>query len=65
MTAAAEIDRIWFNPSKFWAATKHLPPEQVDQFMQELLLLAERRDVPALRKFDFIRVEGPQEGRAA
>jgi hypothetical protein len=49
--------RIWFHPPKFWAATRDLPPEQIELIMQEVLMLAEARDLQALAQFDFIRVE--------
>jgi len=49
--------RIWFHPPKFWAATKDMPPEQIELIMQEVLMLAEARDLQALSQFDFIRVE--------
>ncbi len=65
MTAVIQSDRIWFNPPKFWAATKHLPREQVDLLMEELLFLAEKGDVRALRKFDFIKIGDPERGHAA
>jgi len=50
-------DRIWFNPPKFWAATRDLPREQTDLIMQQVLMLAEARDLQALSQFDFISVE--------
>jgi hypothetical protein len=49
--------RIWFNPPKFWAATRDMSPEQIELIMQEVILLAEARDLQALAQFDFIRVE--------
>jgi hypothetical protein len=49
--------RIWFHPPKFWAATKDMSPEQIELIMQEVLMLAEARDLQALSQFDFIRVE--------
>ncbi|MCI0350032.1 MAG: hypothetical protein L0Z53_11465 [Acidobacteriales bacterium] len=56
-TAPATEHRIWFHPPKFWAATRDLPPEQAELIMQEVLMLAEARDLQALAQFDFIRVE--------
>jgi hypothetical protein len=50
-------ERIWFHPPKFWAATRGLPPEQTEMIMQQVLLLAEARDLQALGQFDFITVE--------
>jgi hypothetical protein len=53
---SAELEPIWFNPPKFWAATKNMSPQQVDSLMNTLLLLAESRDLEALRKFEFIGI---------
>jgi hypothetical protein len=50
-------DRIWFNPPKFWAATRGLPAEQTELIMQQVLMLAEAKDLQALGQFDFITVE--------
>jgi hypothetical protein len=50
-------ERIWFHPPKFWAATRGMPPEQTELIMQQVLLLAEARDLQALGQFDFITVE--------
>ena len=47
---------IWFNPPKFWAATKNMSPQQVDSLMDTLFFLAEIRNLDALRKFDFIGI---------
>ena len=59
MIAAVPVTehRIWFHPPKFWAATRNMPPEQIELIMQEVLMLAEARDLQALAQFDFIRVE--------
>jgi len=55
MTAAVP-EPIWFNPPKFWAATRDMSPQQVDTLMDTLFLLAEIRNLDALRKFDFIGI---------
>ena len=52
-----EDDRIWFHPPKFWAATRGMSAQEVDLVMQQVLLLAEARDVDALMQFDFISIE--------
>ena len=51
-------ERIWLNPPKFWAATKNMPPADVDRLMDELFHLAEKRDLEALKRYDFIVVAG-------
>jgi hypothetical protein len=53
---SVELEPIWFNPPKFWAATKDMSPQQVDSLMETLLFLAEIRNLEALRKFDFIGI---------
>jgi hypothetical protein len=53
---SVEFEPIWFNPPKFWAATKDMSPQQVDSLMNTLLFLAESRNLEALRKFDFIGI---------
>ena len=47
---------IWFNPPKFWAATRGMSPQQVDALMDTVFFLAEIRNLEALRKFDFIGI---------
>ena len=49
--------RVWFNPPKFWAATRDMPKEQAELIMQQVILLAEAHDWQALKQFDFVRVE--------
>jgi len=56
MTAVQNADRIWLIPQKFWAATKGVPQEEVDQLVDRLMCLAESRDFDALRKYDFISI---------
>ncbi len=51
-------ERIWLNPPKFWAATKHMTPDDVDRLMNELIQLAEKHDIEALKRYDFILVAG-------
>jgi len=55
MTSAAP-EPIWFNPPKFWAATRNMSTQQVDSLMNAVLFLAEIRNLEALRKFDFIGI---------
>jgi len=51
-----DAEPIWFNPPKFWAATRGMSPQQVDALMDTLFFLAEIRNLEALRKFDFIGI---------
>ena len=53
---SANTEPIWFNPPKFWAATKGMSPQQVDSLMETLFFLAEMRNLEALRRFDFIGI---------
>ena len=52
----AHPEPIWFNPPKFWAATKGISPQEVDALMDTLFFLAEIRNLDALRKFEFIGI---------
>jgi hypothetical protein len=49
--------RIWFHPTRFWAASSGLPPESSEALLGDVLQLAERRDYEALRKYEFVSVE--------
>jgi len=48
--------RIWFHPPMFWAATKGMSQEQADRFLDEVLVLAEVRDLETLRRFPFVSI---------
>ena len=54
MSPAEYPDRIWFNPVKFWAATKDMPPEAADELLHRIIDLAESQDLEELLKFDFV-----------
>ena len=56
MTRSEQAERIWFNPSKFWGATKDMPPEQVDLLWESVQQLAATRNLDALRRYEFISV---------
>ena len=56
VTRSEQAERIWFNPSKFWGATKDMPPEQVDLLWESVQQLAAARNLDALRRYDFICV---------
>ena len=56
MTTSEQAERIWFNPSKFWGATKDMPPEEVELLWESVLRLAAARNLEALRHYDFICV---------
>ena len=57
MTVDEKYDPIWFNPPKFWAATKQMSREDANNLLNEVIFLAEIRDLEALRKFDFVSIE--------
>lgn len=59
MVEAAKSDPIWFLPHRFWAATRNMPREQADRLLDEVIALAEVRDLEALRKYDFVSLENP------
>ena len=52
-------ERIWFNPPKFWAATKRMSKEDADQLMDRVVVMAEKRELEALRQYDFVSVGNP------
>ena len=52
-------DRIWFNPAKFWAATKDMPPEAADDLLQRVIELAELQELEELLKFEFVSFGNP------
>ena len=49
--------RLWLVPQRFWAVTRNMNQVQADNLMQQVMELAEKRDVEALRKFDFVVVD--------
>jgi hypothetical protein len=59
------IDLIWFLPHKFWAATRDMPKQHADRLLEEVIELAEARDLDALRKYDFVSLENPYRRRVA
>jgi hypothetical protein len=58
----APADPIWFHPPLFWAATKNLPQDEADRMLNEVIFLAEIRDLNSLQKFPFVSV-GPYKAR--
>lgn len=62
MTSAEKYDPIWFNPPKFWAATKQMSREDADKLLDKVIFLARIRDLEALRRFDFVSI-GPHRRR--
>jgi hypothetical protein len=65
MVEVAKADLIWFLPHRFWAATRNMPKEYADRLLDEVITLAEVRDLEALRKYDFVSLENPYRRRAA
>jgi hypothetical protein len=47
-------DRIYLNPAKFWEATKDMTDQDLDEFSEKLVRLAEERKIEELRRYDFI-----------
>jgi len=56
MTSSQDI-RLWLVPQRFWAVTRNMDKVQADSLMEKVMELAERRDVEALRKFDFVVID--------
>ena len=59
MMTAAVADRVWLNPQKFWAATKGMTQEEIEQLLDDLMYLAEARDFHALERFEYILIGIP------
>jgi len=59
MMTAAVADRVLLNPQKFWAATKGMTPEEIEQLLDDLMYLAEARDFQALERFEYILIGVP------
>ncbi len=59
MTANQE-QRIWFNPPKFWAATKLKRKEEADELLNRILRMAENSDLERLRQYPFISLGNPR-----
>lgn len=49
-------ERIWFLPHIYWRVTKEMSPEEADDLMREVELLAEADDLAALSKYPFIHI---------
>jgi hypothetical protein len=49
-------EKIWFNPPKFWEATRNMSREEADRLMSEVFQLAEAGRVEELRSYDFIGI---------
>ncbi len=47
MTSADKREPIWFNPPKFWAATKQMSREDAHELLNQVIFLAEIRDLEA------------------
>jgi len=64
MVEVARADLIWFLPHRFWAATRNMPKEQAERLLDEVIALAEVRDLEALQKYDFVSTENPYRKKA-
>jgi hypothetical protein len=45
---------IWLDPPRFWSATQNMSEDEVGRLLNEVMILAEKRDISALRQYDFI-----------
>ena len=48
--------RIWFHPTKFWAATTGMSRADADKLFKEVYQLADKKDLGELAKYDFVTV---------
>ncbi len=58
---ANPVQRIWFNPPKFWAATNHMRKEEADELLTRVLRMAENSELDRLRQYSFISVGCPSQ----
>jgi hypothetical protein len=56
---------LWCLPHRFWAAMRNMPKEHADRLLDEVITLAEVRDLEALRKYDFVSLENLYSRRIA
>ncbi|HUN88525.1 MAG TPA: hypothetical protein VMU28_07020 [Terriglobales bacterium] len=59
MTSSQDV-RLWLIPQRFWATTRNMDKVQADNLMEKVIELAEKRDVEALRKYDFVWIDQDQ-----
>jgi hypothetical protein len=53
MTTPSE-ERIYLHPPRFWAATKNMTHEDVEEFANKILRLAAEGRIEELARYDFI-----------
>lgn len=56
MTTSQDV-RVWLVPQRFWAVTRNMDKVQADSLMEKVMELAEKRDVEALRQYDFVVID--------
>ena len=56
MTSSQDV-RLWLVPQRFWAVTRNMDQAQADNLMEQVMDLAAKHDVEALRKFDFVVID--------
>ena len=52
-------DRIWFDPPKFWAATRGMTKRETAWLMERVEDMAARKDIEGLKHFSFIYFGNP------
>jgi hypothetical protein len=63
MVEATKADPIWFLPHRFCAATRNMSKGRADRLLDEVIALAEVRDLEAVQKYDFVSLENPRRRR--
>lgn len=53
----AMIPRIRIQPPLFWAATKNLQPDQIDELWERIERFIALGDTKSLQQYDFVIVE--------
>ena len=57
MMTSPKRPRIWLHPPKYWKITERMTSQEAEDMMNTVLSLAEKGEVAALRKYEFISVE--------
>ncbi len=53
----ATVPRIRIHPPLFWAATKDMPPDQIEMLCERLEYLIAQGETESLQQYDFVIVE--------
>lgn len=52
----SQREPIWFNPPKFWEATRNMSKDEADRLIDQVFQLAEAGKLDELRTYEFIGI---------